>query len=94
MSITKGNIMPEGHPGHVAPGAKFWVVANQWNTSPIHATIFHSEDKAIRHIDDMRYYKRAGFGPDCIVDAVPLEGAIKTLGTLIQIRLKRPDKEA
>lgn len=61
----------------------FWVVANQWDRSPMHATIFRSEDDAQRHIDDMRHYKRAGFSPGQIVEAVPLEGAAKSLGTWI-----------
>ncbi|MGX7706360.1 hypothetical protein [Methylobacterium sp. Gmos1] len=61
----------------------FWVAGRQWNASPMHATIFPSEAAAQEQIDDARHYKRAGFGPNTVVEPVPLEGAVKTLGTEI-----------
>jgi hypothetical protein len=63
----------------------FHVVANEWNGSPAHATIYHSEENAIRFIEDMRHYDRVSFGKDDIVEAVPLNGALRTLGTEIRI---------
>ena len=64
----------------------FHVVANEWNGSPVHATIYPSEEAAQRLIDDMRYHKRAGFGVDCVAEPVPLEGAVHTLGIKIELK--------
>ncbi len=63
----------------------FWVAGNEWNGSPMHATIFQSEASAQRQIDDARHYGRAGFGRNAVVEAVPLEGAAKTLGIEVQL---------
>ncbi len=69
-----------------SPGrqASFWVAANEWNGSPAHATMFPSEEAALRQIDDARHHKRAGFSG--VAEAVPIEGALKTLGTVVNIR--------
>lgn len=64
----------------------FWVAGNEWNGSPMHATIFPSESAARRQIDDARHYGRVAFGAERIVEAVPLEGAVRTLGTEINLR--------
>lgn len=64
----------------------FWVAGREWNASPMHATIFPSEAAAQSQIDDARHYKRAGFMPNSVVEAVPLEGAAKTIGTQIEVR--------
>ncbi|WP_167543876.1 hypothetical protein [Methylobacterium aquaticum] len=50
----------------------------------MHATIFPSEAAAQEQIDDARHYKRAGFGPNTVVEPVPLEGAVKTLGVEVR----------
>lgn len=63
----------------------FHVVANQWNRSPAHATIYRSEDDARRLVDDMRYHDRVGFGPKDIVEVVPMHGALLTVGQHIQV---------
>ena len=64
----------------------FWAAGRQWNASPMHATIFPSEDAAQAQIDDARFHKRAGFNLNSIVEAVPLVGAALTLGTQIEVR--------
>lgn len=66
-------------------GWMFHEAANQWNKSPAHATIYHSEEVAERFVSDMRYHKRVGFGPNDIVEIVPLDGALRTLGTVIEV---------
>lgn len=65
----------------------FWVAGREWNGSPLHATIFPSEAAAQSQIEDARHHERAGFMPNSIVEAVPLEGAALTTG--IQIKVSR-----
>ena len=64
---------------------QFWVAGREWNGSPMHATIFPSEAAALNQIEDARHHKRAGFMPNSVVEAVPLEGAAKTLGKQIEV---------
>lgn len=75
---------PRGE-GAEPKGWMFHEAANQWNGSPAHATIYRSEEVADRMVADMRYHKRAGFAPNDIVEVVPLEGALRTVGTVIEI---------
>jgi hypothetical protein len=64
----------------------YWVVANQWDHAPTQATIFRAFDDGQRFVRDMRYYDRIGFRNEDVVEVVPLTGAIRTCGLVVNAK--------
>jgi hypothetical protein len=74
-------------PSKIRPGRyQYHCYERYWNHLPTAATIYRTEEIAHRLIQEMRESDCIGFSIEDKVEAVPLEGALRTCGLAIMTK--------